>query len=408
MLSVEEALAQILSRVRPLGTEQVDVLSALGRVLAEPIVARRELPPWPNSSMDGYAVRAEDTRPDGAALAVVGRVIAGDMPVRVLRAGEAMRIFTGAPLPEGADAVVPQEDVATDGDTVTIRGRIAHGAYVRPAGEDVHAGDIVVPPGQVAGAAEVGLLATLGYARVRVHRRPRVAILSTGNELAELGTVPGPGQIPNTNTYSLMAQTLEAGAEPVSLGVVPDRLEAIIERLGWAGSADVLVSSAGVSVGELDLVRAALQRSGAELHLWKVSMRPGKPITFGSLGGRPVFGLPGNPVSAMVTFELFVRPALRRMLGCAVVARPRVVARALAPIANRGARRGYLRVGLSRDAEGYGARLTGDQGSGILRSMVLADGLAVVAPDTEISTGGPVEVIVLRGLEPRAPDTTGR
>ena len=402
MLTVEEALTQILSRVRPLGTEQVDVLGALGRVLGEPIVARRELPPWPNSSMDGYAIRSGDTRADGAELAVVGRVTAGDMPSRRLAAGEAMRIFTGAPLPEGADAVVPQEDVAADGDRIAVPGRIERGAYVRPAGEDVRAGDVVVAPGQPAGAAEVGLLATLGYARVRVHRRPRVAILSTGNELAELGTVPGAGQIPNTNTYSLMAQTLEAGAEPVSLGVVPDRLDAIVERLGWAASADVLVSSAGVSVGELDLVREALQRSGAELHLWKVSMRPGKPITFGSIGGRPVFGLPGNPVSAMVTFELFVRPALRRMLGCAEVARPRVLARALARIANPGARRGYLRVTLARDGEGYGARLTGDQGSGILRSMVLADGLAIVAPDTEIPAGGPVEVIVLRGLEPRA------
>jgi molybdopterin molybdotransferase len=272
----------------------------------------------------------------------------------------------------------------------------------------VRVGDVVVAPGQMAGAADVGLLAALDYARVHVYRRPRVAILSTGNELADLGTVPGPGQIPNTNTYSLMAQTLEAGAEPVNLGVVPDRLEAIVERLGWAVSADVLISSAGVSVGELDLVREALQRSGAELHLWKVSMRPGKPITFGSLGGRPVFGLPGNPVSAMVTFELFVRPALRRMLGCAAVARPRVVARALEPIANPGVRRGYLRVALSREVDGYGARLTGDQGSGILRSMVLADGLAVVAPDTEIPAGGPVEVIVVRGLEPRAADGTGR
>lgn len=404
MLSVEEALAQILSRVRPLGTEQVEVLGALGRVLAEPIVSRRELPPWSNSSMDGYAVRAEDTRPGGVELAVVGRVIAGDMPSRALGAGEAMRIFTGAPLPAGADAVVPQEDVDAVGDRIAVRARIERGAYVRPAGEDVRAGEVVIPAGQMAGAAEIGLLATLGYARVRVYRRPRVAILSTGNELADLGTVPGPGQISNTNTYSLMAQTLEAGAEPVSLGVVPDRLEAIVERVGWAATADVFVSSAGVSVGELDLVREALQRSGAELHLWRVSMRPGKPITFGSLGGRPAFGLPGNPVSAMVTFELFVRPALRRMMGCAALERPRVLARTLEPIRNPGSRRGYLRVTLARDETGYAARLTGDQGSGILRSMVLADGLAVVSPDTVIEAGGSVEVIVLRGLEPRAPD----
>src|SRR5207253_1559893 len=214
MLTVEEALAQILSRIEPLGTELVELTAALGRVLGEPVVSRRELPPWPNSSMDGYAVRADDTRAGGVELVVVGRVIAGSLPARTLG------------------------------------------------------------PGETLCPAEVGLLPALGHARVRVHRRPRVAVLSTGNELADLGTEPGPGQIPNTNTYSLMAQALEAGAEPVSLGVVPDRLEAIVERVRWAAWADVLVSSAGVSVGELDLVREALVKCGAELHLWKVAMRP--------------------------------------------------------------------------------------------------------------------------------------
>src|SRR2546428_24994 len=295
MLTVEEALEQILSRITPLGTELVELTAALGRVLAEPTVSCRELPPWPNSSMDGYAVRADDTRAGGVELGVVGRIIAGSLPAGTLR----------------------------------------------------------------------------------------------------------PGQIPNTNTYSLMAQALEAGAEPVSLGVVPDRLEAIVERVRWAAWADVLVSSAGVSVGELDLVREALVKCGAELHLWKVAMRPGKPITFGSLEGRPVFGLPGNPVSAMVTFELFVRPALRKMAGSRAIDRPRVWARALEAIRNPGGRRGYLRVTLARDGREYGAKLTGDQGSAILKSMVRADGLAVVAPDTIVPAGDRVEVIVLRALEPR-------
>jgi molybdopterin molybdotransferase len=403
VLSVEEALEQILSRVKPLGIELVELTAALGRVLAEPVVSRRELPPWPNSSMDGYAIRADDTRAGGAKLVVVGRIIAGSMPTRALRSGEAMRIFTGAPLPDGADAVVPQEDVTGDDERVTIPARVEAGAFVRPAGEDVRAGDVVVEAGQTISAAEVGLLAALGDARVRVYRRPRVAVLSTGNELAELGTEPEPGQIPNTNTYSLMAQAVEAGAEPVSLGVVPDRLEAIVERIRWAASADVVVSSAGVSVGELDLVREALVQCGAELHLWKVAMRPGKPITFGSLEDRPVFGLPGNPVSAMVTFELFVRPALRKMGGWSAVDRPRIWARVLEPIRNPGSRRGYLRVTLARDGREYGARLTGDQGSGILRSMVRADGLAVVAPDAVVPVGERVEVILLRALEPRAP-----
>jgi molybdopterin molybdotransferase len=223
-------------------------------------------------------------------------------------------------------------------------------------------------------------------------------VLSTGNELADLGTEPTPAQIPNSNTYSLMAQIVEAGGLPLNLGVAPDRLDAIAERIARGMEADVLVSSAGVSVGELDLVREALVNAGAELHLWKVDMRPGKPITFGSIAGRPVFGLPGNPVSAMVTFELFVRPMLLAMQGCRAISRAAITATALAPIVNRGSRRGYLRVVLEARRGRWGTRLTGEQGSGILRSMVTADGLAVVPGDTSIAIGDDVEVIVLREL----------
>lgn len=398
MLTVEQALDAILSRLFVLTAERVDVLSALGRVLAEPVRATRTIPPWANSSMDGYAVRAADSGA-GRVLAVVGRVAAGMMPARGLGTGEAMRIFTGAPLPAGADAVVPQEDVDASDGHVTLRSSVEVAAYVRPEGEDVREGDLVLEPGVRIGAAEVGLLATLGWSQVRVHRRPRVAVLSTGNELADLGTVPGPGQIANTNTYSLLAQVAEAGGEGINLGVAPDRLDVIEERLRQAEGADVIVSSAGVSVGELDLVREALTRAGAHLHLWQVSMRPGKPITFGSLGDRPVFGLPGNPVSAMVTFELFVRPALLRMSGARLVHRMRLPAHALEAIHNGGSRRAYLRVTLSAERDGLGARLTGDQGSAILRSMVLADGLAVVPPATSIPVGGRVDVLILKELE---------
>jgi molybdopterin molybdotransferase len=397
MLTVEEALEAILSRVQALETERVDLVGALGRVLAEPVVSRREIPPWANSSMDGYAVRAQDTGRD-VVLSVVGRVEAGSLPARALEQGEAMRIFTGAPLPDGADAVVPQEDVEAHDGHIALQGAVDAAAYVRPRGEDVRAGDRVLEPGTTLTAAEIGLLATLGHAQVPVHRRPRVAVLSTGNELADLGAEPGRAQIPNTNTYSLMAQVREAGGEPLNLGVAPDRLEAIEERVRAARDADVLVSSAGVSVGELDLVREALTRSGATLHLWKVSMRPGKPITFGSLGDRHVFGLPGNPVSAMVTFELFVRPALLKLSGRRRLHRPRLRVTALEPVPNPGVRRGYLRVRLERSADGLGARLTGEQGSAILRSMVAADGLAVIPPDTTVPIGGQIEVIILREL----------
>lgn len=399
MLTVEQAREQILTRVAVLPTERVGLVAALGRVLAEPVVATREIPPWPNSSMDGYAVRSADTRAGGSIrLAVVGRVTAGAMPDRAAGPGEAIRIFTGAPMPDGADAVIPQEDVEAEATSIVVARAVDPGAYVRPRGEDVRPGDRVLSPGQVIGPAEVGLLATLGWPLVPVHRQPRVAILSTGNELADLGHEPGPGQIPNTNTYALMAQVLEVGGDPINLGVAADHLDDIEGRLKAIEHADMLVSSAGVSVGDLDLVRAALEKLGAELHLWRVSMRPGKPITFGSLHGRPLFGLPGNPVSAMVTFELFVRPALRKMLGHAELDRPRIVARAAEPIPNPGHRRGYLRVTLTPEGDHYAARLTGEQGSAILRSMVLADGFAVVPGDTVIEKGESVDVILLKPL----------
>ena len=399
MLSVEEALDRVLSRVVPLPTEQVNLLGALDRVLAEPVLALLDIPPWPNSSMDGYALRSEDvrtaTREQPARLRVAGRIPAGALASRPIAPGEAFRIFTGAPLPEGADSVIPQEEVEADGEVVRVLRRVGRGEYVRAAGEDVRAGETVLEPGHQIRAAEVGLLATLGRPQVRVFRRPRVAILSTGDELVDLGGQIGPGKIPNSNTYSLMAQVVEAGGEPINLGVAGDSVETLDERLRWGLSADVLISSAGVSVGELDFVRDALIRLGAELHLWQVAMRPGKPITFGSLGPRPVFGLPGNPVSAMVTFELFVRPALRKMAGHRVLHRPTIRAKALAPIPNPGRRRGYLRVVLTPSDGGYGARLTGEQGSAILRSMVMADGLAVVPPDTTVPTGAEVTVIKL-------------
>ena len=275
------------------------------------------------------------------------------------------------------------------------------GDYVRQRGEDMRVGDLVLEAGRLVGPAEVGVLATVGRQPLRVRRRPTVGILSTGDEIVDLGGVIGPGQIPNSNTYTLMAQVREAGAEPVNLGVARDRLDDIETRLRWGLGCDMLISSAGVSVGDHDFVKEALGRLGAEQHVWLVNMRPGKPVTFATIpaGDKalvPAFGLPGNPVSAMVTFELFVRPAIRRMGGHAKLHRPVIRARALEPIPNPGRRRGYLRVALSTGADGHAARLTGEQGSAILRSMVAADGLAVVAGDTTVAAGDPVDVILLR------------
>lgn len=409
MLSVEEAQERVLAAVPVLGSEVVELGRALGRVLAEPVAAGRDLPPWDNSSMDGYAVRAEETA--GATpgrevrLRVVGTIPAGVVATRPLGPREAYRILTGAALPPGADAVVPQEEVLRDGDTVVLHRAVSPGTCVRPRGEDVRAGETVLEAGTVLRPAALGVLAALGRPLVRVYQRPRVAILATGDELVELGAPLGPGQIPDSNSYALAGQVWEAGAIPLNLGIARDDQEDLARRLRWGLSADVLVSSAGVSVGDRDLVRDALEALGATLGFWKVSMRPGKPVTFGRLGDRPIFGLPGNPVSSMVTFELLVRPALRKMGGHRQLHRPRVRGRALAPLDNPGERRGYLRVRLLPDSQGLGVYPTGEQGSAILRSMLLADGLAVVPPDTRIEVGDPVEVIVLHepaGLPPAA------
>jgi molybdopterin molybdotransferase len=278
---------------------------------------------------------------------------------------------------------------------------VREGDFVRPRGEDMRRGDRVLERGRVLSVADIGLLATVGGSPVSVIRRPRVGILSTGDELVDLGGRIGPGQIPNSNSYSLIAQVTEAGAVPVSLGIAGDRLEEIEGRFRWGLGCDILISSAGVSVGEHDFVKDALARLGAEQHLWLVDMRPGKPIAFSTIpqdgkGALAAFALPGNPVSAMVTFELFVRPAILRMAGHTRLHRATIAARAQEPIRNGDTRRGYLRVTLTASDDGYLARLTGTQSSGVLRSMVAADGLAIVPGQTTIAPGEPVKVIVLR------------
>lgn len=400
LLSVEEALARVLAAIPVLGLENVELTAALGRVLAETVQAGRDLPPWDNSAMDGYALRAGDvagaSHAQPARVTVLGEVPAGAVAKRAVGPGEGYRILTGAPMPPGADAVIPQEEVRREGQSVVVSRPVPVGDFVRPRGEDILAGDVVLEAGTLLTPAALGVLAALGRPIVRVFQRPRVAILSTGDELVDLGAAAGPGQIANSNSYTLAAQVREAGGVPVTLGIARDAREELEERFRWGLGADVLVSSAGVSVGDRDFVREVMEKLGAELDFWKVSMRPGKPLTFGRLGGRPFFGLPGNPVSSMVTFELFVRPALRRMGGHTRLQRPRVRAGMIEALDNPGPRRGYLRVRLVEADGRIGARPTGDQGSGILRSMLLADGLAVVAPDARLRPGDAVEVILLR------------
>jgi molybdopterin molybdotransferase len=404
-LAVTEASERILADVRPLPIERVMLLDALGQVLAEDVVAPLTVPPWDNSAMDGYAVRAADiARASGATpvtLPVHETIAAGEFATRPIAPGEAARIMTGAPLPEGADTVVRVED--TDGGTTTVEIRDARdaGKNIRYRGEDLREGDTVLARGTPLGAAQLGVLASVGRANVDVHRRPRVAIMGSGDELVDIDgfheALAG-RKIVSSNSYTLHALVRDAGGEPVNLGVAPDIPDAMRERLERAAGCDLIVTSAGASVGQFDYTRDVVEALGAEMRFWRVRMRPGAPIGFGVLGGTPWLGLPGNPVSAMVTFELFVRPVIRRMLGHTRLFR-RPVPVVLEETVTIGARlthflRAIVRV---RDDGTLGARLTGPQGSGILTSMARANALLVVPEDRPRAEAGETMHALLLG-----------
>lgn len=402
-LPAAEALRLVLDAVAPLPPETCATADAAGRILAEPVRAGRTLPPWDVSAMDGYAVRAADLAPAPATLPVAFEVAAGGDRARPLEPGSAARIFTGAPLPPGADTVVRQEDTERDGERVRVVVAPPPGEHVRPAGEDVRAGDLVLEPGARLGPGPLGLLASLGRSVVAVHQRPRVAILSGGDELVEPDGDARAGRIVSSNSYSIAAQCREVGAEPVYLGIARDTPEDL-ERLVRAGlTAHVLVSSAGVSVGDRDYVRPVLEKLGCELVFWGVRIKPGFPLVFGRFGahdpagrGPLVFGLPGNPVSAMVTFEEFVRPALRRMAGHRALFRPRIEAQLAEPLRKQAGRLHFVRVRLAREGGRVVATPTGNQSSGVLRSMALADGLLVFPAEArELAAGAPVQVQLL-------------
>jgi len=396
MLTVPEASARILEHITPLAVERVALLDALGRVLAEPVRAPMTLPAWDNSAMDGYAVRGSDI--DGATkdrpvrLRVLETVAAGRFATQPVHEGEAIRIMTGAPLPEGADTVVRVED--TDGGTGDVLVRDARDARrnIRPRGEDFHVGDALLEAGAALGAAQLGVLASIGRSTVEVFRKPRVAIMGSGDELVDLDQfheVLAGRKIVSSNGYTLNALVRDAGGDPVNLGVAADDPASLREHLRRADGCDLVITSAGVSVGEFDYTRDVIQALGAEMKFWRVRMRPGAPLGFGLLGSTPWIGLPGNPVSAMVTFELFVRPVIRRMLGHARLFR-RPVPVVLEERVTIGARlTHFLRAIVStRDDGAVTARLTGPQGSGILTSMSRANALLVVPEDRSIVEAG--------------------
>ena len=386
MLSVPDAVEQILADIGRLLPERVPLHAAVGRVLARDVVSPLDLPPWTNSAMDGYAVRAADiagaTRGAPLSLPVTETVAAGAFPSRPLGAGEAVRIMTGAPLPDGADTVVRVEDTDAGTERVTIHDARDAGRNLRQRGEDVRAGDVVLPAGQPVAAAQLGVLASVGAATVEVYRRPRVAILGSGDELVDLDRfdeVLAGRRIVSSNSYTLHALVIAAGGEPVDLGFTGDSPDEFRERLQGTAACDLIVTSAGISVGAFDHTREVLESLGIEMRFWKVRMRPGAPLGFGLLHGVPWIGLPGNPVSAMVTFELFARPAIRRMLGHERLHRRPVAVRLEEPVSIGASLTHFLRAIVTPTDDGVlGARLTGPQGSGLLTSMARANALLVV------------------------------
>jgi molybdopterin molybdotransferase len=405
-LSAAEAARRILDDVRRQPALRVPLDDALDSVLAEDIVSPIDIPAWTNSAMDGYAARGDDVRGASAEEPVRLRVVevlpAGVFPTRRIEAGETARIFTGAPLPDGADTVVRQEDTDEGAETVTIVRDRDVGVNFRRVGEDIRRGATVLTAGMTLGPAPLGVLASLAVAQPLVYRRPRVAILGSGDEIVDVDQpeeILSGRKIASSNTHTLVALVRQAGGEPVNLGIARDTPESLREHFRRALDCDLLVTTAGISVGDHDYVRSVLDELGAVQRFWKLRMRPGAPVGFGLLGGIPWIGLPGNPVSTMVTFELFVRPAIRKMCGHPLPFRRAVPVRLAEPVSVRPKLQHFLRAIVYESPGGPEARLTGPQGSGILTSMVLANALLVL-PEGQFETPAGASVQAIRLDDP--------
>jgi molybdopterin molybdotransferase len=394
MLEIEEALKRVLAEVRPMPTEVVPLAEAHGRMLADDVRAQVDVPPWDNSAMDGYAVRAQDTAEGEVVLRLLETVGAGSVARAEVGPGTAMAIMTGAPLPAGADSVVMLErsDRSLQG-SVRLQGKAAPGAHVRRRGEDVRAGETVLTAGSRLSPAAIGLLASIGQVGATVRKRPVVSILSTGDEVVPPGRTLGPGQIWSSNNAALSGVVIEAGGLQLDRGIAPDNLQDTVEALKAAvEEADVLLTTGGVSVGAFDVVKEAYAQLGADISFWKVNMKPGKPLAFGhtSVGGRrvPMFGLPGNPVSCLVNFYQFVRPWLRQALGDPRPYLPVLEAELQDDIDEPPGRARLVRVRLRQEGPRLLASSTGSQSSGVLGSMVRAHGLLLLAPDAPAPRSG--------------------
>jgi len=409
MISVEEALEKVLSYIKVLDGVETPILECLGQVLAEDIYSSIDIPPKDNSAMDGYAVKAQDTSGAAASspvyLDIIGEAKAGDVSNLEVKAHKTIRIMTGAPLPKGADSVVPFEDTDETQRSeqplkqIGILKPVDKGKNVRLAGEDIGKGQLAIQKGAVLRPAQVGVLASLGMDKVKVIRRPVVAILATGDELAELGQPLSEGQIYNSNSYSSAAQVLRYGGIPRVLGIARDTEEDLDKKIREALSADMLLTTGGVSMGDYDLVKDVLAKQG-EISFWKVRMKPGKPLAFGTIKGVPHLGLPGNPVSSMITFELFARPAILKMMGKTNLIRPTVEVTMESRIKNSDGRRIFARAIVRKEGDRLYAKTTGPQGSGILTSMSMANALVIVPEDVAaVKEGDLVKAIMLDGEE---------
>jgi molybdopterin molybdotransferase len=402
-LGAAEAARTILLDVRRQPALRVPLDDALGSVLAEDVVSRVDIPAWTNSAMDGYAARGEDVR--GATetkpvrLRVVEHLPAGHFPTRPIGPGECARIFTGAPLPEGADTVIRQEDTDEGAETVTINKDRDVGVNTRRVGEDIRKGSTALNEGTELGPAQLGVLASLAVAHPLVYRRPRIGILGSGDEIVDIDQpeeILSGRKIASSNTHTLVALVRQTGGEPVNLGIAADTPESLREHLGQATDCDLLITSAGISVGEHDYVRAVLEELGATQRFWKLRMRPGAPVGFGLLGQVPWVGLPGNPVSTMVTYELFVRPAIRKMMGHVRPFRRSIPVRMAESVTLKPKLQHFLRGVVTEGPSGPEARLTGPQGSGILTSMARANALLVIPEGQhETPVGAAVGALVL-------------
>lgn len=400
MPTFHEARKIILSQVSPLGEESVPLLDSLGRVVARDLAAPWDMPLFDNSAMDGFAVRAADCGAIPASLRVTGFLPAGGQDQPGVEPGCAVRIMTGAPIPAGCNAVVPIEEVDEEGDRVTVKSRVLPRQHMRLKGADVAAGARILAAGTRVRPSEVGMLAAMGQALVPVHRKARVAILSTGDELIELGEMPGTGKVINSNALSLAAGVREAGAEPVLIGIARDEVASHREKIQEGMGCDALITSAGVSAGDRDLVREVLAQLGARELFWKVDMKPGGPTAFALLEGKPVFSLPGNPVSTMVTFEFLVKPALLRMMGQRKVIRPFLKGILAQDAHKKAGKLNFIRVTVKKRHGRYLAHSAGDQHTGVLSTMTRCDALAALPSELSfVPAGSEVDLILMREVD---------